>query len=160
MFGLSMWELAIIALVIIFVVGPKRLPDVAKSIGKGYGEFKRTFNEMKQNVSMDDNNLNIRKNNNSQNDGQASQTYSERNRQNSNQYSNDQMNSSSGAPQNKSVEDYAAQYRSQWEEKIIDVDEIKETKAELNNKNSKSNNSGNTDASANNKNDYDSKYLS
>ena len=52
MFGLSMWEIAIIALVILFVVGPKRLPDVAKSIGKGYGEFKRTFNEMKQTVNQ------------------------------------------------------------------------------------------------------------
>lgn len=57
MFGLSMWEIAIIALVILFFVGPKRLPDVAKSIGKGYGEFKRTFNEMKQTVNVDDNNL-------------------------------------------------------------------------------------------------------
>ena len=57
MFGLSMWELIIIAIVILFVVGPKRLPDVAKSIGKGYGEFKRTFNEMKQSVNIDDNNL-------------------------------------------------------------------------------------------------------
>lgn len=57
MFGLSMWELAIVALVILFVVGPKRLPDVAKSIGKGYGEFKRTFNEMKQTVNVDNNNV-------------------------------------------------------------------------------------------------------
>lgn len=57
MFGLSMWEIAIIALVILFVVGPKRLPDVAKSIGKGYGEFKRTFNEMKQTVNVNDNNI-------------------------------------------------------------------------------------------------------
>ncbi len=57
MFGLSMWEIAIIALVILFVVGPKRLPDVAKSIGKGYGEFKRTFNEMKQTVNVNDNNV-------------------------------------------------------------------------------------------------------
>lgn len=55
MFGLSMWEIIIIGIVILFVVGPKRLPDVAKSIGKGYGEFKRTFNEMKQSVNMDDN---------------------------------------------------------------------------------------------------------
>ncbi len=55
--GLSMWELVVIALVIIFVVGPKRLPDVAKSIGKGYGEFKRTFNEMKQSINIDDNNV-------------------------------------------------------------------------------------------------------
>lgn len=57
MFGLSMWEIAIITLVILFVVGPKRLPDVAKSIGKGYGEFKRTFNEMKQTVNVNDNNV-------------------------------------------------------------------------------------------------------
>ena len=57
MFGLSMSELIVIALVILFVVGPKRLPDVAKSIGKGYGEFKRTLNEMKQSVNMDDNNV-------------------------------------------------------------------------------------------------------
>lgn len=57
MFGLSMWELIVIAIVILFVVGPKRLPDVAKSIGKGYGEFKRTFNEMKQTVNIDDNNI-------------------------------------------------------------------------------------------------------
>ena len=64
MFGLSMWEIAVIALVILFVVGPKRLPDVAKSIGKGYGEFKRTFNEMKQSVNVDDNSLKPAKRNN------------------------------------------------------------------------------------------------
>lgn len=53
MFGLSIPELLIIALVIIFVVGPKRLPDVAKSIGKGYGEFKRTFAGLKENINLD-----------------------------------------------------------------------------------------------------------
>ena len=37
MFGLSMWEIAVIALVILFVVGPKRLLDVVKFIGKGSG---------------------------------------------------------------------------------------------------------------------------
>ena len=52
-----MYKRQVIALVILFVVGPKRLPDVAKSIGKGYGEFKRTLNEMKQSVNMDDNNV-------------------------------------------------------------------------------------------------------
>lgn len=54
MFGLSMWELIVIALVVILVVGPKRLPDVAKSIGKGYGEFKRSFNDLKQSVNLND----------------------------------------------------------------------------------------------------------
>ncbi len=76
MFGLSMWEIAIIALVILFVVGPKRLPDVAKSIGKGYGEFKRTFNEMKQTVNVDDNSLTSSKKISQSNEDKI-QTYSE-----------------------------------------------------------------------------------
>ncbi len=75
MFGLSMWELIIIALVILFVVGPKRLPDIAKSIGKGYGEFKRTFNEMKQTVNIDDNNV-THSRNQPKNDNKI-QTYAE-----------------------------------------------------------------------------------
>lgn len=127
MFGLSMWELALIALVVIFVVGPKRLPDVAKSIGKGYGEFKRTFNEMKQNVSLDDNNINVKKNRNNQSE------------QNNN------------VRETKTAEDYAAHYRSQWEEKIVDNNIPKETNFEKNNKNSDKNNDD--------INDMDSKYL-
>lgn len=62
MFGLSFWELAVIAIVIIFVVGPNKLPEVAKSIGKTYGNFKRTFNEMKQTVNIDDDYINKKSN--------------------------------------------------------------------------------------------------
>ena len=38
----------------LLVIGPKRLPDVAKSIGKGYGEFKRSFSDLKQAVNLDE----------------------------------------------------------------------------------------------------------
>lgn len=62
MFGLSFWELAVIAIVIIFVVGPNKLPEVAKNIGKTYGNFKRTFNEMKQTVNIDDDYINKKSN--------------------------------------------------------------------------------------------------
>jgi len=42
MFNIGMPELLLIAVIALLVVGPKRLPDVAKSLGKGLSEFKKT----------------------------------------------------------------------------------------------------------------------
>ncbi len=42
MFNIGMQELLLIAAVALLVVGPKRLPDVAKSLGKGLAEFRKT----------------------------------------------------------------------------------------------------------------------
>ncbi len=42
MFGsIGPWELAIVLLIALMVVGPGKLPDVARSIGKGLNEFKK-----------------------------------------------------------------------------------------------------------------------
>lgn len=41
MLGIGMPELIVIAVVALLVVGPKRLPDLAKSLGKGLQEFKK-----------------------------------------------------------------------------------------------------------------------
>lgn len=41
MFGIGVSELLIIIVVALLVVGPKRLPDLAKSLGKGFSEFKK-----------------------------------------------------------------------------------------------------------------------
>ena len=53
MFGLGMTEIILIAIIALVVIGPKKLPDIAKSLGKGYGEFRRTFNDLKQTVNID-----------------------------------------------------------------------------------------------------------
>ena len=41
MFGIGVQELIIIAIIALIIVGPKKLPDLAKSLGKGFNEFKR-----------------------------------------------------------------------------------------------------------------------
>jgi TatA/E family protein of Tat protein translocase len=55
--GLSFAEIGVILLVALIVIGPDKLPNVAKSIGKGYSEFKRAFNDLKR--AADINNVEV-----------------------------------------------------------------------------------------------------
>jgi Tat protein translocase TatB subunit len=50
MFGIGMQELIIIAIIALLVVGPKRLPDLAKSLGKGLSEFKKAAEDVSEGV--------------------------------------------------------------------------------------------------------------
>ena len=40
MFGIGFQELIIIAIIALLIVGPKKLPDLAKTLGKGFRDFK------------------------------------------------------------------------------------------------------------------------
>ncbi len=39
-FGIGIWEILILLLVVLLVFGPKRLPEMGRSMGKGMREFK------------------------------------------------------------------------------------------------------------------------
>lgn len=50
MFGLSFWEIAIILGIALIVLGPKKLPELARSLGKGIREFRRATDDFKSSV--------------------------------------------------------------------------------------------------------------
>jgi len=47
MFGIGMPELLLILALALVVIGPKKLPDIAKALGRGFAEFKRATDEFK-----------------------------------------------------------------------------------------------------------------
>lgn len=53
MFDIGLSEIIVIMIVALLVIGPKKLPDVARALGKGLSEFKRAMNDVKDELNVD-----------------------------------------------------------------------------------------------------------
>jgi TatA/E family protein of Tat protein translocase len=61
MFGIGMPELLLILAIALIVIGPKKLPDLAKSLGRTLREFKKATNEFKETIQIDEDLTDVKK---------------------------------------------------------------------------------------------------
>jgi sec-independent protein translocase protein TatB len=54
MFNIGFQELLLILVIALIVVGPSKLPDLAKALGRGIGEFRKATSEIKETIEQDE----------------------------------------------------------------------------------------------------------
>jgi sec-independent protein translocase protein TatB len=54
MFGLSFSEIIVISIVALLVLGPERIPVVARTVGRTLAELRRSVDSLKQDLSLND----------------------------------------------------------------------------------------------------------
>ncbi len=54
MFSIGMSELLIIMLLVLILFGPKRLPELARSLGRSLNELRRAAEDVKEELQVDD----------------------------------------------------------------------------------------------------------
>ena len=50
MFGIGMTEIVVILVIALLIFGPNKLPELARSLGKGFGEFRRASYDLRQSL--------------------------------------------------------------------------------------------------------------
>ncbi|MGD8230193.1 MAG: twin-arginine translocase TatA/TatE family subunit [Desulfobacteraceae bacterium] len=61
MFGIGLPELIIIMVIALIVIGPSKLPDLAKALGKGMAEFRKATQEIKDSLELDEDMQEVKK---------------------------------------------------------------------------------------------------
>tara|TARA_B100001250_G_scaffold398640_1_gene407130 strand:+ start:425 stop:754 length:330 start_codon:yes stop_codon:yes gene_type:complete len=53
MFDIGFWELAIIGVVALFVIGPERMPEMVQTIGQWVGQIQRLIVNLKREIELE-----------------------------------------------------------------------------------------------------------
>ncbi|MBF0645442.1 twin-arginine translocase TatA/TatE family subunit [Desulfuromonas acetoxidans] len=53
MFGIGLPELMMILILALVVMGPKKMPAIAKALGRGLNEFRHATQEIKNSIEID-----------------------------------------------------------------------------------------------------------
>ncbi len=53
MFGIGPVEFAVVLVLALLIMGPKKLPELARTLGRGMAEFRRASNELRRSIDMD-----------------------------------------------------------------------------------------------------------
>lgn len=61
MFGIGPMELVVIVVVALLIFGPQKLPELARTLGKGLAEFRRASNDLRQSLALDELQNDLRK---------------------------------------------------------------------------------------------------
>lgn len=54
MFGIGTGELIVILVVALIIIGPQKLPEIAKTLGKAMGEVKRATRDIQDELKFDE----------------------------------------------------------------------------------------------------------
>ena len=52
MFGMGHWEILIIFVVILLIIGAKRIPEMAQGLGKGIREFRTAMRDVQEEIDV------------------------------------------------------------------------------------------------------------
>ena len=61
MFGIGLPEMFLILAIALIIIGPKKLPDMAKSLGRALGEFKKATSDLKDSVGLNEDFRDVKK---------------------------------------------------------------------------------------------------
>jgi sec-independent protein translocase protein TatA len=61
MLGIGMPELIVIAVIALIVIGPDKLPGLAKTLGRIFGELKKATNEFKETMEVESKMADVKK---------------------------------------------------------------------------------------------------
>ncbi|MDP6981413.1 MAG: twin-arginine translocase TatA/TatE family subunit [Myxococcota bacterium] len=53
MFGIGPVELAVVLVLALLIMGPTKLPQLARTLGRGMAEFRRASNELRRSIDVD-----------------------------------------------------------------------------------------------------------